>query len=299
MLDLPAFLYGVLLPGLITGLGLASIWRPSIRRFPTPAVGPGPGASVYALFAGAAFFVSYSLTMELPPRPFASDRQLAGLDWLLWFALFAAPLFSWEGGHRSWLVRVPLAGFLLAFTLQAMVRHHWEGAEAPLWIGGLLAGLLLLQGICQRLSGELSRVSLPLLLLLIGTATAFTTGLHGSARLAQVAGMVCATLGAALLLGLWHEGFRMRGGDVSYAVMLLFGIGVCSFFFSDLPALDAGLLLSAPILAWLVAPRVKRLGETRGTLVVLAVAAAPLLVAGVRGYLTFVEASSSDYDYDY
>jgi len=72
---------------------------------------------------------------------------------------------------------------------------------------------------------------------------------------------------------------------------------VCSFFFSDLPALDAWLLLSAPILAWIVAPRVKRLGETKGTLVVLVVAGAPLLLAGVRGYLTFVEASSGDYDY--
>ena len=297
MLDFPAFLYGVLVPGLITGIGLVSIWRPSIRRFATPASGPGPGASVYALFAGAAFFVAYGLTMELPPRPFASERQLAGLDWLIWFALLAAPLFSWEGGRKSWFVRVPLAGFTLAFTLQAMTRHHWEGVEAPLWLGGLLVGLLVLQGTCQHLSRELSRASMPLLLMLIGTGTALTIGFHGSARLAQVTGMVCATLGAALLLGLWHEGFRMRDGDVSYAVFILFGLGVCSFFFSDLPALDAWLLLSAPILAWIVAPRVKRLGETKGTLVVLVVAGAPLLLAGVRGYLTFVEASSGDYDY--
>ena len=259
MLDFTSFLYGVLVPGLITGIGLVFFWRPSFRQIPTPSTGPGPKASVFALLAGIAFFTGYSLTNELPPNPFGGNRQLAGIDWLMWFALLGAPLFLWEGGKKSWILRIPLGGFMLAFTLRAMTLHHWEGAEAPLWLGGLLLGLLVLQGVGQRLNEGLSRASMPLVLMLIGTGTSFAIGFNGSARIAQIAGTVCATLGAAMLLGLWHEGFRLRGGDVSYVVFLLFGLGVCSFFFSDLPVFDAWLLLSAPLLAWLVAPRVKAL----------------------------------------
>ena len=295
MLDLQAFLLGVLLPGLLTGIGLFAVWRPPLSRrargrAPDPRV---PTSSHLALLTGVAFFASYALALTVPPSPFG-ERQLAGTDWLIWFALLAGPLFWWEAGRKALLVRVPLAAAMLAFCLRAMVVHHWEGAEAALWMGGLFTGLLALQAVAQSLNAHVERATMPLCLLVLGTGLALAAGLHGSARLGQTAGMACASFGAASILGFWHPLFRLRSGDAAYAVFLLFGLGACSFFFSELPPVDALLLATGPVLSRLVERGTRALAPARRTSLVVGATALPVLIVVVRAWLAFREASSYD-----
>jgi hypothetical protein len=210
LLDLRALSLGVLVPGLIVGIGLAGVWRPWKP-------GPPPKKSFFALFSAIAFFVSYSLLLEVPPHPFG-ERTLAGLDWLLWIALLSAPLFLMEGAGKALALRSLSAAAMLAGLLRAMVVHHWSPGMAVLWLGGAALSLALLWIVGAGLNERVEGATMPLVLLVSATGLALAAGLNGSVLLGQTTGILCASLGAATILGFWHPCFRLRSGDVCFAL---------------------------------------------------------------------------------
>lgn len=291
MLDLRALSLGVLVPGLIVGIGLAGVWRPWKP-------GPPPKKSFFALFSAIAFFVSYSLLLEVPPHPFG-DRTLAGLDWLLWIALLSAPLFLIEGAGKALALRSLSAAAMLAGLLRAMVVHHWSPGMAVLWLGGAALSLALLWIVGAGLNERVEGATMPLVLLVTATGLALAAGLNGSARLGQTTGILCASLGAATILGFWHPCFRLRSGDVSFALSLFFFLALGAYFFSDLPALEGGLLAASPAAARGVEVLFRLRAIPRRNLAVVLASAVPVVVAVVRSVLAFQEASSTDSYHDY
>jgi len=291
LLDLRALSLGVLVPGLIVGIGLASVWRPWKP-------GPPPKKSFFALFSAIAFFVSYSLLLEVPPHPFG-DRTLAGLDWLLWIALLSAPLFLIEGAGKALALRSLSAAAMLAGLLRAMVVHHWSPGMAVLWLGGAALSLALLWIVGAGLNERVEGATMPLVLLVTATGLALAAGLNGSVLLGQTTGILCASLGAATILGFWHPCFRLRSGDVSFALSLFFFLALGAYFFSDLPALEGGLLAAGPAAARGVEVLFRLRAIPRRNLAVVLASAVPVVVAVVRSVLAFQEASSTDSYYDY
>jgi hypothetical protein len=135
----------------------------------------------------------------------------------------------------------------------------------------------------------------PLVLLVTGTGLALSAGLTGSARIAQVTGLVCAALGAAWVVAWIRPGLAFGSAQTTYVVALLCALGLNARFYSELPTVDALLLLAAPFSAWageLPALR-ERKPALRGAARVVA-AAVPVAIAVTRAVLAF---DADPYDY--
>lgn len=287
-------LFGVLVPGLVAGIGLALVWRPWRRG--DHAVAP-PARSWLAPLVGLALFVGYASAFAVPPHPLG-DRILAGTDWVLWVGLLAGFLFlaAPPGGTASWIVRAVLAAGVLGLAPRAMLVHHWEGTERVLWLAGLAGLLALTAGGALRANAPSRRATMPGVLLVVATGLALTTGLTGSAKLAQTVGTIAAALGAALILGLWHPRFRLTADDAFLVTTLLFGLGLCARFFSELPTPDALLVAGGLPAAAGARAATRSRPPVQGALATVAAAALPVGIAVTRAVLAF-ETGSSGYDY--
>ena len=234
---------------------------------------------------------------EFPPRPFGA-RTLAGTDWLLWIALVSgvALLFDARLGRLAAFARLLVGGGATYGVLRAMFQHHWGATEAAAWCAGL--GLLLFSVwfATDALGRRRPGATLPLVLIVTATGLAVCAGLTGSAKLGHVTGILCACIGATMVLAWWRPGFRLTSGDITLAVALLFGLGLAAFFFSALPAVDALLLALAPGCAWLpeLLPRGKQT-PSQNTLLHLLAAALPVAIAVTRAAMAFELDPYADY----
>ena len=299
MLDLSSFLRGVLFPGILAGAGLAVVWRPW-RRPPTETALPKRSWSGF--FFALAFFAACAALFGAPPTPFGA-RVLAGGDWLLWIALVAGPLVLVDTALRrlALLTRTLLVLGMLFGVLRAMLRYHWESGEAALWLVGLAALFAMVWSATAALARRQPGASLPAVLLLTATGLALCAGLSGSAKLGQTGGAFCACLGAALIIALWRPSFRLDPGDVIVVVLVLFGIGLCAYFYSELSGLDALLLGACPLAAWAgELPLFRNRTPRQRTLLRTLMALLPVAAAVTRAALAFDPDPYGDYgDYDY
>ncbi len=299
MPELQDFVRGVLLPGFLAGIGLALVWRPWNRA---PAEERAPKRAWAALFFAIAFFASYAALFEPPPRPFTGTRTLGGVDWTIWIALVAGPvLFAGSFlGRFAVALWALLAGAVLFAVPRAMVRYHWSGGEAAVWLAGLAILLLLVGCATTGLGRRTERASLPIVLLIAATGLSICAGLTGSVLLAQTTGGLCACLGAAMIVAFWHPRFRLEAADLSFVVLVLFALGLCARFFSELRGVDALLLCAAPLAAWM--PELPGLRDRsplqRGLLRCFA-AAVPVGIAVTRAILGFEPDPYGDDYYDY
>lgn len=241
----PALLFGILVPALVTGIGLLLVTLFVTER-------ARERHAVGAAFAAAGFLAGAAGMFGLPPLPFG-DQTLTGDHWLQWTASVGVLILLFDG-LRPGLAFVPRALFGAATILgvvQAMLRHHWEGPEV--WTRlATLAGLLAVLVTATALLGRrVKGASVPFVLLLAATCLAVTIGLTGSAKLAQLTGIVCSSVGAAWVLTLLRPSFRLGGAGLTWAVSILFGLGLCACFYSELPVLDGLLLCAAPLAPWL------------------------------------------------
>ena len=295
MLGLNEFLFGVVVPGFVAGIGLALVWRPWQRG--DAALRPAGGW--LALFSGLALFAGYALLFESPPHPFGK-RVPAGLDNLIWIAVLAGPLLLGERRLRGQVRIVPalLVATVLFGVLRAMLQHHWERGEAALWLVGLAAVLAMLTFAAERTNRTSSRATMPLVLLICATGLSLACGLTGSAKLGQTTGMLCAALGAAAILGAWHPGFRLGQADVVHAVTVLFGLGLCGRFFSELPDIDALLVAAGLPAAAAVRHWTRSRPPLQGAAATILAAAIPVGIAVARTMMAFDMGGEDEY-YDY
>jgi len=296
MLNVGSFIWGVLVPGTVTGVGLvvAARWRRGARPL-------GFGA----LCAAVAFLLGYTGLFGLPPLPFGA-RTLPALDWLIWVATLAGALlfFDVRSGLARAILRATVGGGMLFAILQAMLRHHWSGPASVLWPGALALGLLGLCLLVLALERRGAAVDAPGTLMVCATGLALAAGLSGSAKIAQTVGIRCACTGAIVILALRPARLRLRlaSADLVFFVVTLYALGLCAVFYSDLPALDGLLIASGPLAALaLDCTRLRDASPGRRTLVRILAVSIPVALAVARAAWAFDAGSGpGDYgDYDY
>jgi hypothetical protein len=124
---------------------------------------------------------------------------------------------------------------------------------APWWLGGLtLLALAFLFGVERVVSG-LPPPSGWAVLTVTASGCAFSFVVTGSLALGQLAGALVAGTGVALVLSLPTHG-RLTPSGVTAAAAVLTGLLLSGYFYSELPAPSALLLVASP-LAPLAVPR--------------------------------------------
>lgn len=238
----------ILLPGVIVPMvaaaALFGLVHVLVRRRERD--GRGAGLAVATAFFSA--HVAISGWPRWPPVE-ASQRLL----FVVAVVAAAAWLFAlWRGRALPAVVRgIVLAG-LLGLLLQSQVEHRWSGVEAAAWLLGLLLAALafdwaLGRNLDSAVQGSAGVVAASVRLAVVG-GSALALGLGESARLAQLAGALAGAMLAveivARLLGrrAWH------GSDGLVLTSAGFGLLAIGYFYAQLGALPAILLLAAFLL---------------------------------------------------
>jgi hypothetical protein len=261
-----ALLLGVLLPAVVAGLLLLAGRRRA-----------GGGWSALATGAGyVAGHVGLRGWRGLPP----SDAT----DWILVLALgatAAAIALCGRGPLRpraTWpqALVMALLGAAAAWCLQRRVAAA-GGAPAR---DALLAGLLIAMvwSVVQRWRPA-TRSLVPAVLLLAAAGGAAAIGLSGSQSLAQHAGALAATLGAATVVALCGWAPALWDGLIAVACLLLGSLLLAGQLFADLPRPCTSAVGGSVILAALVQRVAPRAGLRGGAAVAAALVAQALVLA--------------------
>jgi hypothetical protein len=222
----------VLLPGLFAGVAVVFF-----RRVGAPfglAVGFAAGQIALVSFPG---LFPIDVTLRLPH-----------------LALLAATVGMVEvlfpaGPKLTWGLRGAMGGLMLAALLPPAFEYRFTGAEVVLWPAGLLAAFLSFSWVIDNLSRTTRGVNLPLLLVLLISATAAALTMTYSAMLGQLAGALAAGLGAMGLAALLLSGRTIWPGATAVTATVFSGLLICGHLYSSLPAQSAVGLWLAPFLS--------------------------------------------------
>jgi hypothetical protein len=281
------------MPAILAGAALALAWR-VWRRDGDGNRGAWGGAAGLAL----AYAAGHLGLVGAPPFPPVEATQ-----WLFWLALLAGLWGAMEDRLRL-LARVRLGGrVILAIVLpvalaRPLVTYSWGAGKGTLYVALLGIAVAALSWIVQRTAERRDGALVPALLLVVATGSAGLLVMSGSALLGQLAGLLAAASGAALVLAFWRPRVSLAGGGVTVAVLLLSGLWITGFFYAEMPlpsAILAPLSLAAGAgLAQIPAVR----GRGRGQLVVISLVAASILIGAAVGFAAVEYFGSSD-DYMY
>lgn len=292
-----AALYGVMVPVVVAGAILMITFRsraPDRDRSST-------GWAV-ALALGAGYVAGYLTLLGLPPFPPVEANQ-----WIVLLAIVAALLALVDSFHRTpgWLrhgLRLLLSFAVPWLVLGPMREHTWSTGESLLWSAG--SGLVLFGLItaAETTTRQSRGVSMPLSLLTLGVGTSLVLALSGSALLGQLGGVLSAALGAVLVFAWWRPDVEMSRGPAAVVLVVLAGLWLSGYFYAEVPAASALLLLGAPGVVWLVLltplRRVEKpwkLALVRTTAMLIPVAIAVVIALGSGPE----ELAAGSYDYAY
>jgi len=252
----PLFLLEVMAGAALVAALMVLVWG-----WPWRAPHPGQVAIGEALGIGGAFFLGCGIVSRWPRRSLAEaeDRLLL----IVLPAIVVVEITAAFRGVPRWLAWA-LRGVVAAGVTPVLLYNSryftdsagpgtrlWSAAQAVLWLGGLAAVLavewLLLVLLARRTS---SRFLLLALAVACGGAapTIMVSGyVTGGLLLVPLAG---ALVGTAVASCFWVAS-RGDGAAVGFGVVFLFALLVMGRFFGELRTFHAGLLLFAPLLAWL------------------------------------------------
>lgn len=207
---------------------------------------------------GLGYFAGHVGLLRLPSFP-----AVDSLQWVAWLALAAAGLGIVEAARPiprrvSWAARGLLVAGAIGLILRSQVEHHWTAAQAAPWLAGTWAVVMAswwnLEAQGERLPGPGWMFHLGL----VAAGWAAVQVRSGNAAAGQLDGVLAsAALGALPAVGLRPGPTLARGGP-AVASMVLAGLGLTGYFYSEVPAAAALLLVLAP---W--APWVDRIGLVR------------------------------------
>ncbi|MBI1923763.1 hypothetical protein HYR99_05885 [Candidatus Poribacteria bacterium] len=310
MILLKLFLFGVILPVLVSGVILLLAWRleniaiivrsrPLVsgvillllqRPWRRDAQNTG-GAWAGGLALGAGYIVGHAGVIGWPPFPPVEATQ-----WLVYLAIAASAVGLLEArwGRSTWVrwgVRLLLLGMTLWLLLRPMLKHNWGPGEAVAWLAGLGIALLLFWGGLDALVKRLSGVSLPLTLLIVAAGGSVVLGLSGSLLLGQLEGALAAALGVSLVVAWWRPAMSLARSALPVVTVLLAGLWMAGYFYAQVPAASALLLAVAPMAAWVgQIPSMRRAAPWQVNLARAAGVLIPVLLA----VLLAISASSSN-----
>jgi hypothetical protein len=267
-------LYGIVLPAVIATAVLLLTWQPWHRDLPPERTAWGVGL---ALVAG--YLVGHVGVDGRPPWP---PRE--AVDWL-WYLTFAAAALSLLDGWRRcpawlrWLLRTAL--WLSAVWVLARPALRQGGGAVPALLVPAAVGLLFwaaLAALARRLPGA----ALPLALLPTAAGSAVLLYRCHSAKLAQLAGVVAASLLPVLARSCVRPALTMATAPV---VLLLPGLWLTArlYAYTTPPAASLALLAAAALAAGVgCLPGVRRLPAWQRNLLAAALAMLLAILAVVQ-----------------
>jgi hypothetical protein len=209
-------------------------------------------------------------------------------NWLPYFAIMAGALASLVSFVDSKVARTTVFGLACVGTMRLllapMFRYRWSAEQGWLWVVCLACATLLLALSVRAIARRSSSAADPgLLLSLVAAGLAGCLMLSGSLLLGQFAAVLSAAVMGTVVLT-WRFPIEFEGVG---SVFSLVGAALltCGYFFAELPALSALLLVSAPSVAlisnyisaprWATATRVAGVAAAIGGALLVAFFASP------------------------
>ena len=295
------FLLGVVLPAGVAAaaLGLAL----SIRR-------SSDGAS-QRRWAGAIALPGAYLAGHVFIAGWPSWPAIEASEWLVYFAAAAmvvgvvdsAPSTRW---WIRWPLRVALSLAVVWLLSGSMREYRWDSRESAVWLLGLTAAMVLVWATVAVGAARNWGLAVAVQLVVIVGATSIVLGLSASAKLAQLCGVLAASVAAMAPFLLRSRRGSPLSGAVPAIVFLWTGLLMIGYFYAEVPATSAVLLAAAPLAVWAaMIPATQRLAHWMPATIAIGLAA---LIAGAAVAYAYSAAPSAApqpddygeyYDYDY
>ena len=283
-IDLKQLFFGLLLPTIIGG-GIFIFARSlSPKEYATVRYDRGQDGFrgwLIAAALGVGYIVGYLGLEGLPAFP----PQL-GTHWLCYLALIGLIV----GSFWHWAVWGPIAQIVLSIIIPRLLlastfKYTWGTIEGVIWWVCLAIVIFIFWHLVEQSFSALpSGASGPFVYFGLCGGTALILALSGSLRLAQHCGILVALFAASWILTLVLQRDRKRfvfpRGASPVVTLLLIGIWMNGYFFAEVPAASAILLVTSPVLAQIGRIEVVQgLGGWRSTFVQIGAVALPVVIA--------------------
>ena len=284
MLLIKQLFFGILLPALVGG-GIFVIARSlSPKAYATARYEreqDGFASWLIAAALGVGYIIGYLGLEGLPVFP-----PVQGIHWLCYLAILG--LIVARFWHRAvWgpIAQIAISIIIPRLLLTSKFKHTWGPIEGIIWWVCLAVVIFIIWHLVEQSFSALpSGASGPFVYFGLSGGTALILALSGSLRLAQHSGILVALFAASWILTLGLQRDRKRfvfpRGASSVVTLLLIGIWMNGYFFAEVPAASAILLVISLLLAQVGRTKaVQGLGGWRSTLVQIAAAALPVVIA--------------------
>jgi hypothetical protein len=243
MLSLKDVLLGILLPAVVAGVLLLLSTRVGTRQ--------GRVLATWAL--GAGYLCAHVGIIGWPARPSATvtpgARDYMAWSVVLWLICSLTALASATPHALVPIFRAAFSALLIGVSLHAPIQ-----ASGGLWPAVVAFALLIASWAGTDALVERSSGPVPLLALLVTvTCASIATLLGHGALAAQLAGGMCACIGASAVVAWLAPTFQLAAGGVGVILLVLGGVLISGVFFADLHWASATLVLVSLAAPWLVA----------------------------------------------
>ena len=284
MLLIKQLFFGLLLPAIVSG-GIFVIARSlspkayATVRYETEQ--DGFRGWLIAAALGVGYIVGYLGLEGLPAFP-----PKLGTHWLFYLAIIGLIVGRfWHLAMWGPIAQIAISIILPRLLLTSTFKHTWGTLEGIIWWVCLAVAIFSIWYLVEESFSTLpAGASGPFVYFGLSGGTALILALSGSLRLAQHCGILVALLAASWILTLGLQRDRKRfvfpRGASPVVTLLLIGIWMNGYFFAEVPAVSAILLVISPLLALIGRiEAVQELGTRRSMLVQIAAIALPVVIA--------------------
>ena len=283
MLSSKQLFFGLLLPAIVGG-GIFVVARYLSSKEYTFINNKGQGRFSSWLIAaalGVGFITGYLGLERLPSFP----PQL-GIHWLCYLAIIGVIVaVFWHLAAWGPIAQMAICIIIPRLFLNSTFKYTWGPIEGIIWWVCLAVAIFIFWLLIEQSFSALpSGASGPFVYFGLSGGTALILALSGSVRLAQHGGILVALFAASWIITLVlqrnSKRFVFPPGTSPVVTLLLVGIWMNGYFFADVPAVSAILLVVSPLLAQVGRiEEVQGLGERRSTLVQIVAIALPVVIA--------------------
>ena len=286
MLTLKQLFLGLFLPAVVSGGVLIFARSLSSKRdtVNTEKREVGSFRWLIAVALGVGYIVGYLGLEGLPPFP-----PRLGVHWLCYLAIIGLIVGGfWHFSFWGRLIaQVALAVIIPRLLLTPTFKHTWGQFEGIIWWVCLAVAIFIFFHLVQQsFTTLISDASVPFVYFGLFGGTALILALSGALRLAQHSGILVAIFAASWIVTLVLQ----RRSNSNWSVfppnaapvvtLLLAGIWMNGYFFEEVPAASAVLLLISLLFVHVGRIRaIQRLGARRSTFVQIAAVAFPVVIA--------------------
>ena len=281
MLLIKQLFFGLVLPAVVGG-GILIFVRSLSRVEDAYETGQNRFTNwLIAAALGIGYIVGYLGLEGVPAFP----PQL-GIHWLPYLVIIGLIAASfWHLAAWGWIARAVISILLPRFVLTSTFKYTWGPVEGIIWWVCLAVAIFIFWHFVEQSFRTLpSGASGPFVYFGLFGGTALILALSGSLRLAQHGGILVALFAVSWLITLIlhrdKERFVLPPSGSAVVTLLLVGLWMNGYFFADVPAASAILLVISPLIAQVKRiEAIQNLGGQRSMLVQIAAIGLPVVIA--------------------